>query len=119
MLGWVAAIAAKPLIDSLSTATLVLIAAGGLLYSAGIIFYFWHSLRFQNAIWHAFVAAAAACHMRLLLAALRALERKVCSHPDYTSKWNLAYGRCLPRADQRLVADEIQGKARQDRARRS
>jgi len=62
MLGWVAAIAAKPLIDSLSTATLVLIAAGGLLYSAGIIFYFWHSLRFQNAIWHAFVAAAAACH---------------------------------------------------------
>jgi len=62
LLGWVAAIAAKPLIDSLSTATLVLIAAGGLLYSAGIIFYFWHSLRFQNAIWHAFVAAAAACH---------------------------------------------------------
>ena len=60
MLGWVAAIAAKPLIDSLPPATLVLIAAGGLLYSAGIIFYFWHSLRFQNA--NAFVAAAAACH---------------------------------------------------------
>ena len=28
--------------------------------------------------------------MRLLLAALRARERKVCFHPDYTSKWNLA-----------------------------
>ena len=62
MLGWVAAVGAKPLIDSLPPATLLLIAAGGLLYSVGIIFYFWHGLKFQNAIWHAFVAAAAACH---------------------------------------------------------
>ncbi len=62
LLGWVAAIAAKPLIDSLPHATLVLVAVGGMLYSAGIIFYFWHSLKFQNAIWHSFVAAAAACH---------------------------------------------------------
>ena len=62
LLGWVAAIAAKPLIGSLPHATLVLLAVGGVLYSAGIIFYFWHSLKFQNAIWHSFVAAAAACH---------------------------------------------------------
>jgi hemolysin III len=33
-----------------------------LLYSAGIVFYLWHSLKFQNAIWHLFVAAAAGCH---------------------------------------------------------
>ena len=62
MLGWVAVVGAKPLIDSLPPATLLLIAAGGLLYSFGIIFYFWHSLRFQNAIWHAFVVAAAGWH---------------------------------------------------------
>lgn len=61
-LGWVGAIAAKPLIDSLPSATVVLIVAGGVLYSAGIIFHLWHSLKFQKAIWHAFVAAAAACH---------------------------------------------------------
>jgi hemolysin III len=62
LLGWIAVIAAKPLIDSLPGSTLVLIAVGGLLYSAGIVFYLWHSLKFQNAIWHLFVAAAASCH---------------------------------------------------------
>ena len=62
LLGWVAVIAAKPLIDSLPGPTLVLIAVGGLLYSAGIVFYLWHNLKFQNAIWHLFVAAAAGCH---------------------------------------------------------
>ena len=62
LLGWVAAIAAMPLTNSLPHATLVLLAVGGMLYSAGTIFYFWHSLKFQNAIWHSFVAAGAACH---------------------------------------------------------
>jgi hemolysin III len=62
LLGWVAVIAAKPLFDSLPGPTLVLMAVGGLLYSAGVVFYLWHSLKFQNAIWHLFVAAAAGCH---------------------------------------------------------
>jgi hemolysin III len=39
-----------------------LIIAGGLLYTAGVIFYIWESLKFHNAIWHGFVAVAAACH---------------------------------------------------------
>jgi channel protein (hemolysin III family) len=34
--------------------------AGGILYSAGVVFHLWDQLRFQNAIWHAFVVAAAA-----------------------------------------------------------
>ena len=62
MLGSVGAIAARPLIDSLSPSILALIVVGGLLYAVGIVFYVWHSLKFQNAIWHGFVAAAAACH---------------------------------------------------------
>jgi hemolysin III len=61
LLGWVAIIATKPLIDSLPSPTLILVAVGGLLYSVGIVFYLWHSLKFQNAIWHLFVAAAAGC----------------------------------------------------------
>jgi hemolysin III len=39
-----------------------LIAAGGALYSIGFIFHLWQRLRFQNAIWHAFVLLAAVCH---------------------------------------------------------
>ena len=39
-----------------------LIAIGGVLYSAGVIFHAWQRLRFQNAIWHGFVLLGAACH---------------------------------------------------------
>ena len=38
------------------------IGAGGVLYSAGVIFHAWRGLRFQNAIWHGFVLTAALCH---------------------------------------------------------
>jgi hemolysin III len=37
------------------------IVAGGLLYTAGVVFYAWESLRFANAIWHLFVALATGC----------------------------------------------------------
>ncbi|HKG99679.1 MAG TPA: hemolysin III family protein [Bradyrhizobium sp.] len=52
---------------SLPTVTLWFIAAGGLLYSFGIIFHAWHRLRFQNAIWHCFVLMGAACHYTAVL----------------------------------------------------
>jgi len=45
----------------------VVIAAGGLLYSFGVIFHAWHRLRFQNAIWHCFVLMGAACHYTAVL----------------------------------------------------
>lgn len=61
-LGWVALFALKPMFDSLPFASAILVIIGGLLYSAGVIFYKWHSLKFQNAIWHGFVVAAAGCH---------------------------------------------------------
>jgi hemolysin III len=61
-LGWVAVLAIEPLIVSLPVAALVLIVVGGALYSLGVIFHLWEKLKFQNAIWHAFVIAAAACH---------------------------------------------------------
>ncbi len=36
--------------------------AGGLVYTAGLVFYLWRSLPFNHALWHAFVVAGAACH---------------------------------------------------------
>jgi len=61
-LGWSALIAAKPLISALPEETLALVAAGGALYSIGVAFHLWESLKYQTAIWHACVTAAAACH---------------------------------------------------------
>jgi hemolysin III len=44
-----------------------LLAIGGALYSLGVIFHISSNLRFQNAIWHAFVLVAAMCHFAAVL----------------------------------------------------
>lgn len=61
-LGWVGIFAAKSFAGVLPLLTMVLIGVGGLIYSAGVPFYLWERLKYQNAIWHGFVVAAAACH---------------------------------------------------------
>jgi hemolysin III len=66
LLGWAGA-AAYPVMATLPSSTLLLIAAGGVLYSAGVAFHLWESLRFQNATWHAFVLVAAGCHYTAVL----------------------------------------------------
>jgi hemolysin III len=54
----------------LPSSTLWLIAAGGGLYSIGIIFHLWEGLRFHNAIWHSFVLVAASCHYAAIIASV-------------------------------------------------
>ena len=69
-LGWSALVALKPLVASLPPETLAFIFAGGVLYSVGVAFHLWESLKFQSAIWHACVTAAAACHFAGVLDAV-------------------------------------------------
>jgi len=66
-LGWVVVFVVKPLMDNASTFGFWMIVAGGLLYTCGTVFYAWKTLKFQNAIWHAFVLAAAVCHFAAVL----------------------------------------------------
>ncbi|WP_153771151.1 hemolysin III family protein [Labrenzia sp. CE80] len=66
-LGWVVVFAFKPLMDNASNFGFWMIVAGGLLYTVGTAFYAWKRLPFQNAIWHAFVLAAAVCHFSAVL----------------------------------------------------
>ena len=61
-MGWSGVLTIGPVSAVLAPVTLFLIAVGGALYSVGVVFHLWNSLRFQNAIWHGFVLAAAACH---------------------------------------------------------
>lgn len=62
ILGWSGLLAYAPVAEALHPLTLWLIAIGGALYSIGVIFHVWRSLRFQNAIWHGFVLTAAGVH---------------------------------------------------------
>lgn len=62
LLGWIGLIGIDPLFRSLGWETLGLIGLGGALYVIGVGFHIWDRLPFQNAIWHAFVLAAASVH---------------------------------------------------------
>lgn len=61
-LGWIIVVALQPLVGALEPSTLVLLAIGGLLYTAGVVFHVWDRLPYQNAAWHGFVLAAAMVH---------------------------------------------------------
>lgn len=65
--GWVGCLAFGRLISTLPPSTLALLVVGGLLYTAGVAFHLCSWLRFQNAIWHLFVLAAASCHFAAVL----------------------------------------------------
>jgi hemolysin III len=69
-MGWSGVLTIGPATVLLAPATLCLIAAGGALYSLGVMFHVWNGLRFQNAIWHGFVLAAAVCHYAAVLTSL-------------------------------------------------
>jgi len=66
-MGWSGVMVYNTLVETLPPSVLWLIAAGGLLYSFGVIFHVWERLRFQNAIWHGFVLLGAACHYSAVL----------------------------------------------------
>jgi hemolysin III len=70
LLGWSGVIAYESMTSVLPGPGLWLLAIGGILYSIGTLFHVWQSLRFQNAIWHAFVLLAASCHYSAVLTCL-------------------------------------------------
>jgi hemolysin III len=69
-LGWSGAVVYDSITSALPSPSLWLLAIGGILYSIGTLFHVWQSLRFQNAIWHAFVLLAASCHYSAVLTCL-------------------------------------------------
>jgi len=66
-LGWLVVVALKPMIHSVYWVALLLLLAGGVLYSTGVIFYVNKRLKFSRAIWHGHVVAAAAAHWAAVL----------------------------------------------------
>jgi len=67
LLGWSGVVVFGSIAAALPRASLWLLAAGGIIYTAGVIFHLWESLRFQNALWHGFVLIAASCHYWAIL----------------------------------------------------
>jgi hemolysin III len=67
-MGWLAVLAAKPLYDTLPMWGLFWLLAGGVMYSAGVLFFAYdHRVRYNHFIWHLFVLAGTACHVVAVL----------------------------------------------------
>ncbi|WP_173934686.1 hemolysin III family protein [Chelativorans sp. Marseille-P2723] len=69
-LGWSGIALVKTMLASLSPTVVWLLILGGAAYSVGVVFHLWRSLRFQNAIWHAFVLKGAIIHYSAVIAAV-------------------------------------------------
>ena len=62
LMGWLAIVGIKEMLASIPTAGLILLVAGGLVYTLGIIFYAWKKLPYNHAIWHLFVLGGSVLH---------------------------------------------------------
>jgi hemolysin III len=68
VMGWVAIAAVAPLIRGLGHAGFAWLAAGGVFYTVGIVFYVLDKrLKHAHGIWHLFVLAGSATHYNTIL----------------------------------------------------
>ena len=67
LLGWSILVALQPLFAAVPWPAVLLLVAGGVLYSLGVVFHLWQRLGYHNAIWHGFVLTAAGCHYAAVL----------------------------------------------------
>lgn len=62
-MGWIVLIAAVPLVERVAAPGVLLLVAGGLAYTVGVIFFMLDSrLRYAHAVWHGFVATGTGLH---------------------------------------------------------
>jgi hemolysin III len=66
-LGWAVVVFMRPLLAALDRPTLILLIAGGVLYSIGACIHSWRRLPFHDVIWHGLVLIAAGCHYAAIL----------------------------------------------------
>jgi hemolysin III len=66
-MGWLAVVAIGPITNHVPSDGLAWLAAGGLLYTAGVVFFAWDRLRYGHMVWHLFVLAGSACHFIAVL----------------------------------------------------
>jgi hemolysin III len=67
VMGWLAIVAIKPMVELVPVPGIVLIFAGGVAYTGGLAFFAARSLRYAHFIWHLFVIAGTTCHFFAVL----------------------------------------------------
>lgn len=62
VMGWLSLIVIYQLTEKLAFGGVTLLAAGGIVYSLGVIFYVCKRIPYNHAIWHGFVLGGSVCH---------------------------------------------------------
>jgi len=74
-MGWLALVAPGPLLARVPHGGIWLLLAGGLAYTAGVVFFLWDRLPFNHAIWHVFVLAGSILHFAAVVAYVLPMDR--------------------------------------------
>ncbi len=61
-MGWGVVLSIKPMAQNLALGGIVLLVAGGVVYTAGVVFYVLKKYRYMHSVWHLFVLAGSVCH---------------------------------------------------------
>jgi hemolysin III len=67
LMGWLCVIALREMLINIPTGGLIWLAVGGVLYTMGVLFYVWHKLPYNHAIWHLFVLGGSTAHFLAVL----------------------------------------------------
>ncbi len=70
LMGWLIIFAWEPLVTHLPTQGMIFLIIGGVLYTAGSIFYVWRGFKYHHALWHVFVLAGSIMHFFAVLSLL-------------------------------------------------
>ncbi|CBA33509.1 hemolysin III family protein [Cronobacter turicensis] len=62
LMGWLSLVVIYQMVMKLAPASVTLLAAGGIIYSLGVIFYVCKRIPYNHAIWHGFVLGGSVCH---------------------------------------------------------
>jgi hemolysin III len=67
VMGWLIVFDFNALVSTMESGGLMLLMAGGIAYTVGIVFYAIRKIPFNHVIWHVFVLAGAICHYLMIL----------------------------------------------------
>lgn len=62
LMGWIFVVAARPVVEAVPPGALWWLFAGGVIYTAGTVFYHNRRVPYSHAVWHLFVIGGSACH---------------------------------------------------------
>lgn len=73
-MGWLIVIVWNPLVAVVPHGGIILLVAGGVLYTLGTVFYVWKAFPFHHAVWHVFVLGGSILHFFAVLLYLTPLK---------------------------------------------